>query len=157
MSLDVLATIAAALVVVLGALIALARWVRPKVQSITADVAQARDALLGRDAVVDSITGRELAPPLPGMGVRMAHQEQQTELLIVTVTKLVDQQAHQQRLERVVEDHDKRISALETAGVERIVARAESAQAWSAMEAAIHADPNEADLPDADVIDVDPE
>lgn len=100
------------------------RWQRAFSRKATA----IGDAILGRDAVVDSITGKEIAPPLPGMGVRMAHQEQQMEAITVAVTKLASQQEY-------LVDHERRIKALEDSSLERIVTRAESAQAWSAVEA----------------------
>lgn len=99
------------------------------------------DTLVGREAVVDTITGEEKLPALPGIGVRMAHQEQQMELLAITVTKLVDQQVHQTQLAQRVDEHDDRLRVLEAAQVERVITRAESAQAWQAMEAAINSTP----------------
>jgi hypothetical protein len=97
------------------------RLARSKVGAVT-------DAILGREAVVDSITGKEIAPALPGMGVRMAHQEQQMEAITLAVTRLASQQ-------EALTDHEKRIKALEDGAFERMVTRAESAAAWSAVEA----------------------
>ena len=100
-----------------------------------------RDAILGREAVCDSITGKELAPALPGIGQRMANTEAQMAVITEAVAKLAD--THQ-RLDK----HEQRIEKLEAASVERIVTRAESAQAFRAMEAAINASPDEdADQP----------
>jgi hypothetical protein len=136
-----------------GALVALIagwlRWVRPRYRKARATMTAATDAIVGRPALLDSITGEEKVPALPGIGVRMAHQERQMELLAVTVTKLVDQQTHQRALEQRVDTHDDRIRALEDAAVERVVGKAESAQAWSAMEAAIKARPSDDDAPPA--------
>jgi hypothetical protein len=95
-------------------------------------VAAVTDAILGREAVFDSITGKEIAPPLPGMGVRMAHQEQQMEAITVAVTSLASQR-------EALENHEGRIKALEEAAVERVVTRAESAAAWRAVEAVANA------------------
>ena len=111
------------------------RVVRPRIRKARATLTSAQDALLGREAIIDSITGREIAPALPGVGSRMAHQEQQMELLTVSVTKLVDQQQHQIALERRVDGHEDRIKGLEDAAIERVVGKAESASAWRAMEA----------------------
>ena len=97
------------------------RLARAKVGAVT-------DAILGRDALVDSITGREIAPALPGMGVRMAHQEQQMEAITLAVTRLASQH-------EALTDHERRIKALEDSAVERVVTRAESAAAWRAVEA----------------------
>lgn len=110
------------------------RWQRAFSRKATA----IGDAILGRDAVVDSITGKEIAPPLPGMGVRMAHQEQQMEAITVAVTKLASQQEY-------LVDHERRIKALEDQAVERVVTRAESAAAWRAVEAVAKNDPPESE------------
>jgi hypothetical protein len=128
------------------------KWLRPRFHKIVDEIAKVRDSILGREAVRDSITGAEIAPALPGMGVRMAHQEQQMELLTVTVTKLVDQQMQQQKLEQRVEEHEGRIAKLEADQVERVVARAESAAAFRAIETAIKAAPDV----EGDVVEDDP-
>ena len=63
-------------VMTLGAMIfGFFRWVRPKLKQASADIQAGRDALVGRDAIYDTITGKELAPALPGIGVRMATTE----------------------------------------------------------------------------------
>jgi len=97
-------------------------------RSARTKVTAVSDAILGRDAVVDTITGREIAPALPGMGVRMAHQEQQMEAITAAVTRLASQQ-------EALTDHERRIKALEEASVERVVTKAESAAAFRAIEA----------------------
>src|SRR5690348_13404056 len=108
------------------------RWARPRIQRARADSVAIRDAILGRDAVLDSITGKELAPFLPGIGQRMANTEAQMAVITEAVAKLAD--THQ-RLDR----HEERIEKLEAAAVERVVTRTESAQMFRAMEAAINA------------------
>lgn len=99
-----------------------------------AKVTAVGDAILGREAVVDTITGKEIVPPLPGIGVRMAHQEQQMEAITAAVTRLASQH-------EALKDHESRISRLEDAAVERVVAKAESAAAWGAVEAIAKAQP----------------
>jgi hypothetical protein len=118
------------LIAIIGALVAWLRWVRPKIHRGRKEIVAVRDAILGRDAITDSVTGTEIAPALPGMGVRMAHQEKQMELLTTAVAQIAD--SHQ-RLESL----ETRVQALENASVERVVTRAESAQAWRAI-AAVH-------------------
>ncbi|KAB2808304.1 hypothetical protein F9L07_22580 [Pimelobacter simplex] len=126
----------------LGALLSYLRWVHPRIKKARATGRAAIDALLGRDAIRDSITGEEIHPALPGVGARMAHQEQQMELLTVTVTKLVDQQVHQQKLERRVDGLEHRVKGLEDQTIERVAGKAESVAAWRAVEAvAKQADP----------------
>lgn len=99
-----------------------------------------RDAILGRDPVTDSITGKELAPALPGIGVRMEHQERQMETLTQAVRTIADTQVTVAAIQQEVADHRGRIRRLEEATVERVVSRAESAAAWRAMEAAANGD-----------------
>lgn len=110
---------------------------RAAVHEIKNDGRRIRDSILGRPATVDSITGKELAPALPGIGQRMDTVER-------AVIALADQHLKLDNHEARLEDHAVRIQALEEASVERVVSRVESAQAWSAMEAAINSDPNEA-------------
>ena len=110
------------------------RWGRPRVARAKHEATAMRDAILGREVVVDSITGRELAPALPGIGVRMAHQEDQMLLLTEAVSKIADSHVRLENVERRVDHHDSEIADLKAAQMERVIARAESAQAWSAIE-----------------------
>jgi len=91
------------------------------------------DAILGRDAILDSITGEEIAPALPGMGVRLAQQEQQMELITAAVTSLASQKD-------ALNDHERRIKALEDAALERVAAKTEATAAWRAVEAVANGD-----------------
>ena len=129
---------------VIGIITALAswwRWGRPKVQQAKREATAMRDAILGRERVVDSITGRELAEPLPGIGVRMAHQEDQMRMLTDAVSKIADSHRRLEHVEQRVDRHDEELADLRAAQMERIVARAESAQAWSAVEAVAKSTP----------------
>lgn len=119
----------------MGLVVGWLRWVRPRIRRLRAKTVMALDSLVGREAVIDTITGEEIAPALPGIGARMSHQEQQVELLSVAVTKLVDQQDHQRKLEERVDSHDHRIKALEEQAIERVATKAESVAAWRAVEA----------------------
>lgn len=111
-----------------------ARWMRPKLKQAASDIRAGRDALVGRDAIRDSITGKELFPALPGIGVRMATTEASLSQLTTAVAKLVDNDAR-------LTDVEHRTKALEDAMVERVVTRAESAAAWRAVEAVAHSAP----------------
>ena len=142
-----------ALLTLMGILVGYLRWIRPRWRKFRGDVTGVRDALLGRDPVVDSITGREVQPALPGMGVRMDLQERQMEMMQVAVTKLVDQQKAIVHLEDRVTGVESRVKALEDAAVERVVTRAESVAAWRAMEAAASSGQ---DRPGDDVVDEPP-
>lgn len=123
---------------VVGLVTALAgwwRWVHPRIESTKKDGAAMRDAILGREPVVDSITGRELAPALPGIGVRMAHQEDQMRLLTDAVSKIADSHQRLEHVEKRVDEIAIDVADLKAGTLERIMARAESTQAWSAVEA----------------------
>ena len=111
------------------------RWVHPRINRVKKDGAAMRDAVLGREKVVDSITGRELAPALPGIGVRMAHQEDQMRLLTDAVSKIADSHRRLEHVEMRVDEIAEDVAVLKAGTMERIMARAESAQAWSAVEA----------------------
>lgn len=114
-------------------------WVkvaRPRIERGRQEATAVRDAILGREPVVDSITGRELAPALPGIGQRMATVEQ-------ALVTLADNQRRLSDLEDEVIDHGERIDKIEAATVERVVTRAESTAAWRAMEAAVQAEPDQ--------------
>ena len=129
-----------ALLVGLGTLAAMAlgwiRWIRPRIHSGRKEVVAVRDAILGREAIMDSITGKEIAPAVPGMGVRMATTEENLRVLADAVAKIADSHLR-------LDDHETRLKNLEDARVERVVNRVESAQAWRTIEKAIEADPGE--------------
>lgn len=135
--------VALGLTSLLGAGWAFRAKVQPWWQDLRQDYIKGRDALVGRDAVVDSITGRELAPALPGIGQRMANVEtaivaiaqQQQEIADLKVTSAI----HDREIARLGDGQ----ARLEAAMVERIVTKAESAAAWRAMEAAAQAEPTE--------------
>lgn len=127
----------AAVAVLLGFL----RWVLPRFRRVKAKVGGVSDAILGREAILDRATGKELVPAQPGIGVRLASQEQNMELLTITVTKLVDQQRAVQALTSVVDGHGDRITVLEDAAAERIVSKVETAHMFQAMDSAIKATP----------------
>jgi multidrug efflux pump subunit AcrA (membrane-fusion protein) len=112
------------------------RWVRPRWQRARRKVAGVFDAILGRDAIVDSITGKEIEPELPGIGVRMAHQESQMEKLTDAVAILAD--SHQR-----ISSLEQRVTVLEDARTERAIAQAESAQAWRAIAALHESEPED--------------
>lgn len=125
-----------ALAGLLGVLVTHFRWVRPRYRRWRAQFIAARDSIIGRPAELDSITGVERVPALPGIGVRMASTEEHLGVLAKAVASIAE--SHKQ-----LEDHEKRITDLEAARVERIVGRAESAAAYRAMEAAVKAQPDE--------------
>lgn len=116
------------------------KWIRPRWRAFRHRATAASDAILGREAKYDSITGELVQPALPGVGVRLADQQQQLDTLTVAVSRIAD---YHDRLD----NHDVRITALEAAAVERVVTRAESGLAFRAMEAAVKATPSDDDHP----------
>ena len=97
------------------------KWLRPRLKKVNAESVAIRDAILGRDAILDSITGEERVPALPGIGMRMATVEEALVALADVHVKMLD--------------HEERIRSLETGSLERIAARADSVAAFKAIEA----------------------
>jgi len=133
---DRIAGLIVSLIVICGAVLGWVRWVRPRIRRGSKEIVAVRDAILGRDPITDSVTGKEIAPALPGMGVRMATTEENLRVLAEAVAKIADSHLR-------LDDHEVRLKNLEDARVERVVARAESAQAWRTIEKAIQAEPDE--------------
>ena len=136
-SLALLAAIAAGIAALTAIWKAIKR-ARAATRGAIVDGVKIRDSIIGRGAVVDTITGQQLAPPLPGIGQRMDTVER-------TVATLADQH-------RVLDDHEDRLKAhaeaiaeLKAASVERVVTRAESAAAWRAVEAVAMSTPDDPD------------
>jgi hypothetical protein len=126
---------------VCGVIAAFLKWVRPKWRNARAKWIRMVDSIAGRDAIIDSITGEEKVPALPGIGVRMAAVERHGEMLAVAVQKLVDQQVHQEKMERRVDEIEGRVEKLELGTAERVVTKVESIAAYRAMEQALNSDP----------------
>lgn len=97
-----------------GVVVAFMRWVRPRLRSWGADIRAGRDALVGREAIIDSITGKELVPALPGMGVRMDSNERQLATLTEAVTALALSTVR-------LDDHERRLAVLEQASSPTVV------------------------------------
>jgi hypothetical protein len=125
---DLLSKLLATVIGIATAVGVFLRWVRPKMKQAASDIRAGRDALVGREPVFDSITGAELVPALPGIGVRMSTTEQQMGVLTDAVAKLADSSLR-------LDDHEGRLKRLEEGVVERVVTKAESAAAWRAVEA----------------------
>lgn len=123
------------LATLLGLVFSWIRWVRPRLQRARAEAVAVRDSLVGREAIVDTITGRVISPALPGLGVRMEaveHAQVETKQVLEHIATLIEGQQDQ---DRRIEDHEDRIKALEDQTVERVVTKVESAAAWRAVEA----------------------
>lgn len=140
--LDDYTRIALAVAGLLAALVGWMRWVRPRWRRFRADSSDARDALIGRPAVRDSITGKELSPALPGIGSRMAVQEAQMQVMAQAVARLAESHDRLNDHQEQLDDHQLRIATLEQGAAERIVSRVDSIAAWEAMQAAVEANPD---------------
>lgn len=125
------------------------KWLGPKWQAKSQKWNQAIDSLVGRDAIIDSITGEERVPALPGMGVRQAKTEQQLELLTTTVAKLVDQEAAIAEIRTLVLQNTHNIALLQAAAVERVASKVEQTEMWKTMQRIKDEDPTL----DGDVVD----
>lgn len=132
-------TLALGIIALLSALAGFwVKWLRPKVRRASAEITEVRDNILGRPAIVNEITKKEVAPAVPSLGAQIAG-------LGEAVRELTKSHARLDNLEtRVdkVEGYEVRIIKLEEASIERIVTRAESAAGWTAMAEAIKADPD---------------
>lgn len=117
------------------------KWGRPKLMKARQEATAMRDAILGREPIVDSITGRELAPALPGIGVRQARTEDSLALLTTAVAKLADSQTRIDHIETRVDSLDADVADLKARTLEKIMAHAEATQAWSAVEAVAKSTP----------------
>lgn len=136
----------------IGILYAGWRWLRPYWASFWRDLRAGRDALVGRPAMLDSITGVERVPALPGIGQRMDTQEaasvetakqlgemaQAMASLAQSHERLNDHDVHLAR-------HDEQIAELFAGAVERVVGKVEQIELWRAVEAA-HNAPTDADV-----------
>lgn len=136
-----------------GVLTVLVGWlkvIRPAWRHGWGKVTAAFDSINGRPAIVDSITGAEIEPALPGIGVRMAHQEAVSVELAAAVSRLADTQEQHLALARQVRRIDDRVAKLEAAAVERVVTKVESAEAWRAVQAVAGQAPGETYATDPD-------
>ncbi len=111
-----------------GLIFAWLRWVRPRIRSTRRKATAISDALIGREAITDSITGRELAPALPGIGQRM----ETVEKAVTHIADLLSSQRHQ---DERIESLETRVDTLEGQVIERVAAKAEAVAAWKAVAA----------------------
>lgn len=110
------------------------KWVRPKWHRAKHDVTASRDSILGRAAVVDSITGAELSPALQGIGQRVATLEESQAAIGDALGQLANSSAR-------LDSHDARIDRLEKSEQDRSLARTESIELLRTIESAIHSSP----------------
>lgn len=126
MSLDLIAVLVGIAVGLSALLGGWWRWVRPRYRKAKRTVAAVTETLVGRDAITDPSTGRELVPAQPGLGVRMATMEE-------AIVRLSHMDGRVTAVETTVGEHTRQIAELRDARIERLVTQAESAQAWRAM------------------------
>lgn len=126
---------------VVGLIYGAYRWVAPRARRVATRVGGAMDAIGGRPPVVDRSTGRELAPAMPPLGVRLDRFEQGQDRLALVVTDLTDLIRDQRAQDNRLDDHDLRITTLEQASLERTITRAESAAMLNLVAQEAAADP----------------
>lgn len=122
-------------IALLGVVVGWLKWLRPRWRRVKDDALGARDALVGREAIIDRASGREVAPAIPGIGHRMATVEQ-------ALTTLVNNEARLSALE-----HD--VAELKDARIERALTKVESIAAFDAIAKAHDAQPDHIDVDDA--------
>lgn len=119
-----------------AALAAFFRWAAPRYRRAKSRVVATVDTIAGREAITDSITGRELAPAIPSIGERMATHEGRLDRMVEAVAEIA---RNHQRIDGL----ETRVDALEKAQVERIAGKAESIQLFRTIETALGAEPQE--------------
>ena len=111
----------------------------PRVKERRAKQQARDDAILGRPAVLDSITGEEIAPELPALGVRLARMETDVRAITHEIhpnggTSIKDSVG---RIEQRLTDGDERFERIEEHMRQRDEADAgtkrESEQIWAAI------------------------
>lgn len=134
-------TVIALLTVVIGWM----RWMRPRYRETKQDARAIRDVIVGRPPTFDSVTRQEIQPALPGLGLRLAHQEVQLAEVATAVARVAETTQQLVEVNKTLGDHDGRIKKLEEAAVERIYSRADSTAAWKAIDAALNSTPTPTD------------
>jgi len=144
------------LIAIVGALVGLRRWSRPKLGKFWRDLIAIRDMWLGRDAVLDSITREEISPALPSIGVQMAQTKGQLEFAIAKLHAIEHEVTNNDgssvkdsvdRIEERLRTGDERFQRIEAA----LSTMAEAQPAlYSALEAIAKASPPELERPDLD-------
>lgn len=133
MNLDSAYTALATFALIVTLLAGWVKWARPRLTEHLRRERAKDDAILGRPPVLDSITGKELAPAVPALGVRLSNIEG-------VIVRLAESDAERKiiitqltRHDRQIENLDARITRVEEGQLERIVTKAESAQMWRAV------------------------
>ena len=131
------------------------KWVLPRYRKARNVSTAFVDTFMGREAVVDSITGRVISPAIPAIGTRMADQESDVRgirndvgLLTRAVADLASAQADMTALQARMDDHDRRITdndhrltAIEQGHhLERMAGKAESIHMFRAIESIANGD-----------------
>jgi hypothetical protein len=143
-----------AMVGIAAAAVGLWRWARPRWRAGKKDAVAMRDTLIGRGPVLDSITGEELSPALPGVGVQMVHTKAQLEFAIGKLHEIEHEVTNNDgssikdsvdRIEARMRSGDGRFDELagEIANLRETLGTLAQAQPalWSAVEAVARATP----------------
>lgn len=120
-------------IITLGAagavLLGVARWLWPRIKEAFRVFEAFKDAVLGREATLHPDTGVELVPAQPGLGARVASIE-------VAVMEIARTHAR-------LDNHENRLSRLESAENERAMARTETIELLRVVDTALRTDPPE--------------
>lgn len=130
MSPDQIAGAATAGVAVLGLIGGWWKWGRPRIKRARRTVTAVIETLVGRDAITDASTGRELVPAQAGLGVRMAQVEDGQRTQAETLAKLTETVASLNDAHRRLDAVEHDVAELKQARNERAIAQAESAQMY---------------------------
>lgn len=111
------------------------RWALPKWRNTKSDARAIRDTLVGREAVRDSITGEEIRPAMPGIGVRVSSIEKQGQTTSDQLGILTRAVADMARSHERIDNLEHRVTAIEQGHfIERMAGKAESIQLFRTIE-----------------------
>lgn len=130
------ATFGSGVVVIVAALAGLwFKFLRPRLHRAGQFLGRIDETINGRAETRDHY-GKLLAPAVPALADRVGE-------LTDVVRELVSHREDLDSMKAAVDAHENRITRLESAAVERVVTKAESAAAWRAVEAVAQRDPDE--------------
>lgn len=121
-----------------GTIAAAIKWGRPKARQAEA----VGEGILGRPEITDR-SGAVIQPAQPGMVAQVAALTDTVRELVNMHHRVDGVEVAQAEMRAEIAAVDGRVKVLEDARVEQVVSRAESAAAFSAIEAAVKAPPTD--------------
>ncbi|WP_028472128.1 hypothetical protein [Nocardioides alkalitolerans] len=111
-------------------------WIKKKVREPIQNFNRGLVALVGREAVIDPATGMSLAPPIPGLGVRLAHIEEVMSQLAVNDQRTTQVFAQMETIHgRLNTLQEQIVNHMTDSESERQSRLAEQTAMWRAIEA----------------------